>query len=199
MKKELIIVCSYVRDMMISKYYNENSDLHLIDGAIQNYNYCIKNNYIVSKIIGDFDTCTKIPTDYKNEVIFKNNQEETDLEFALRKINKHVYTKIIIIMSGNRFDHLLQQICLIKDKNAVLINEKNKIFYIQGKQKIEKLKYKYLSVVKSNDSMIWSTGLKYNFDIAKNYENKNYVSNEIIKKNCILYSKEKILVIQSND
>ena len=131
-----------------------------VDGGylhFQNLKLNIKPDYI----IGDFDSVGNI--DIKNQaqektkVIYKDNQDETDAEFALKYILKEFSDKninkidFIYSISTSRFDHSLCNILLLKqipiNINARMLTKTQEMFLLRNKVIIEEKVGKTLSII----------------------------------------------------
>ena len=131
-----------------------------IDGGYNNFkklNLNIEPNYI----IGDFDSIGNI--DIKNleskkiKVIIKDNQDETDAEFAYKYIFKQFSNKeiknidFIYAISTSRFDHSLCNTFLLKqiplNINGRILTKYQEMFLLRNKVNIHDKIGKTLSVI----------------------------------------------------
>ena len=133
-------------DLNFFKKYN---CIVCIDGGYEKFlklNLSIEPDYI----IGDFDSITnmdaKIKNYDKNKVIFKDNQDETDTEYALKFIlKKYSVEKIknidfIYAVSSSRIDHVLCNTLLLKqiplNINGKIITKTQEFFLLRKKADI---------------------------------------------------------------
>ena len=133
-------------DLNFFKKYN---CIVCIDGGYEKFlklNLSIEPDYI----IGDFDSITnmdaKIKNYDKNKVIFKDNQDETDTEYALKFIlKKYSVEKIknidfIYAVSSSRIDHVLCNTLLLKqiplNINSKIITKTQEFFLLRKKADI---------------------------------------------------------------
>ena len=93
-----------------------------IDGGYSNLKK-LNLNIIPDLIIGDFDSIKEIEdlnNFPKEKKIYKDNQDETDIEFAIRmiisKYNNLKEINMIYCISNDRIDHLLGNILILKTK-----------------------------------------------------------------------------------
>ena len=157
----------------------------------QNYNciICVDGGYIRFQkiklnikpdyIIGDFDSIGNI--DIKNEnnektkVIFKDNQDETDAEFALKYILKEFSSKninridFIYSISSSRFDHALCNTFLLKqipeNIKARMLTKNQEMFLLRNKVVIEDKAGKTLSIIPiTNVKGLKIDGCKWNLE-----------------------------------
>ena len=141
-------------DMTFFQKYN---CIVCVDGGYDKFlklNLNIQPDYI----IGDFDSISsKIKNIDKNKVIFKDNQDETDSEFALKFILKQ-YSKekiniidFIYSISTSRVDHLLCNALLLKqiplNIKSKIITKDQEITLLRNKIDIFGKKGKTLSVI----------------------------------------------------
>ena len=109
-------------------------------------------------IIGDFDSIInkdELKNFPENKIIFKNNQDETDAEFALKHILKN-YSNIncidfIYSISLDRIDHTLCNILLLKqiplNVNSKIITLNQEIYLIRNKIEFLNKKNKTVSII----------------------------------------------------
>ena len=141
-------------------FFNNYSKIICIDGGYLNFqklNLNLKPDYI----IGDFDSIGKIDiidqnTD-KPKVIFKDNQDETDSEFAVKYILKNYSNNdiknidFIYAVSTSRIDHLFCNAYLLKkipiNINSKIITKYQDIFLLRNSINIKEKEGKTLSVI----------------------------------------------------
>lgn len=124
------------------KKYNK---IVCVDGGLNNFEK-IKTNIIPDYIIGDFDSVdVNVFKKYKNKskIIKKDNQDESDLVFALKNVVsdiKNIDNIDICCATGGRFDHTLCSILTLKQidtkiKSRIIGNDS--IVYLLINNKIE--------------------------------------------------------------
>ena len=138
-------------------FFQKYNCIVCVDGGYDKFlklNLNIQPDYI----IGDFDSISsKIKNIDKNKVIFKDNQDETDSEFALKFILKQ-YSKekiniidFIYSISTSRVDHLLCNALLLKqiplNIKSKIITKDQEITLLRNKIDIFGKKGKTLSVI----------------------------------------------------
>ena len=131
-----------------------------VDGGYNNFQK-LKLNIKPNYIIGDFDSIGNIDTKKleteKTKVIFKDNQDETDAEFAYKYIIKEFSNKeiknidFIYPISTSRFDHSLCNLFLLKqinlNINSRILTKNQEIFLLRKKVNIIGKAGKTLSVI----------------------------------------------------
>ncbi len=141
-------------------FFNNYSKIICIDGGYLNFqklNLNLKPDYI----IGDFDSIGKIDIINQNtdkpKVIFKDNQDETDSEFAVKYILKNYSNNdiknidFIYAVSTSRIDHLFCNAYLLKkipiNINSKIITKYQDIFLLRNSINIKEKEGKTLSVI----------------------------------------------------
>ena len=144
-------------DINFFKNYNY---IVCIDGGYEKFlklNLNIEPDYL----IGDFDSIAnmneKTKNLPKNKIIFKDNQDEGDTEFALKYIlNKYNKEKIsnidfIYATSTSRIDHMLCNMLLLKQVplniDSKIITKTQEIFLVRNKVEIKGHVKRTLSVI----------------------------------------------------
>ena len=148
-------------DLNFFKKYNY---IICIDGGFEKFlklNLDIEPDYI----IGDFDSISnmkeKTNNISKDKIIFKDNQDDNDTEFALKYIlKKYPNEKIkninfIYSTSTSRIDHLLCNTILLRkiplNINSKITTKTQEIFLVRNKTEILGQKTKTLSVIPITD------------------------------------------------
>lgn len=115
-----------------------------LDGA---FNKLLKESIYPHYIIGDMDSISNASKDQFNNfngiVISKNNQDETDLEYAIKYLVHHYLpTDITIIgaINGARQDHMLCNLLLLKklhhrDISISILEKYHRIEYFENQEK----------------------------------------------------------------
>ena len=152
----------------------------------------VPTNIIPDVIVGDFDSLgeqeiIKLATN-KSKIVFKANQDESDLSFALKYCLKQYKPEEIIItgaISADRFDHsycntlLLKQIP--KNISAKIITKTQEIYFIDKKICFSNQIGKTLSIIPlKNCEHIKTSGLKWEINGDLQFGFVNGISNIII-------------------
>ena len=160
------------------KLFQNYNCIICVDGGYIRFQKC-KLNIRPDYIIGDFDSIGNI--DIKNEnnektkVIFKDNQDETDAEFALKYILKEFSSKninridFIYSISSSRFDHALCNTFLLKqipeNIKARMLTKNQEMFLLRNKVTIENKVGKTLSIIPiTNVKCLNIKGCKWNLE-----------------------------------
>ena len=162
-------------DINFFKNYNY---IICIDGGYEKFlklNLNIEPDYL----IGDFDSIAnmneKTKNLPKNKIIFKDNQDESDTEFALKFIlNKYTKEKIsnidfIYATSTSRIDHMLCNMLLLKQVplniESKIITKTQEIFLVRNKVEIKGHANRTLSVIPiTNVKGLTIKGCKWELD-----------------------------------
>ena len=147
------------------KEYDENffknyNKIICIDGGYEHF-LKLKLNIVPDYVIGDFDSISnfddKLKNFDKNKVIFKDNQDETDTEYAIKFILKTYKNQeiknidFIYAVSTTRIDHLLCNIFLLKqiplNINSKVITKTQEFFLLRNKTIIKDQVGRTLSVI----------------------------------------------------
>ena len=162
-------------DINFFKNYNY---IICIDGGYEKFlklNLNIEPDYL----IGDFDSIAnmneKTKNLPKNKIIFKDNQDESDTEFALKYIlNKYNKEKIsnidfIYATSTSRVDHMLCNMLLLKQVplniESKIITKTQEIFLVRNKVEIKGHTNRTLSVIPiTNVKGLTIKGCKWELD-----------------------------------
>jgi thiamine pyrophosphokinase len=157
MSKYLLILNGFNEGMHSKTLFSQYDYIICCDGG---YN-TLKEKYSSIEpnlIIGDFDSIInkeELKNFPENKIIFKNNQDETDAEFALKYILKN-YSNISCIdfiysISLDRIDHTLCNILLLKqiplDINSKIITLNQEIYLIRNKIEFLNKKNKTVSII----------------------------------------------------
>ena len=146
-----------------------------IDGGYSNLKK-LNLNIIPDLIIGDFDSIKEIEdlnNFPKEKKIYKDNQDETDIEYAIRiiisKYNSLKEIDMIYCISNDRIDHLIGNILILKkipnSIKAKIITKNQTIYYLKNYLEINNKKGKTLSIIPmTNVEKIKSEGLKWKLD-----------------------------------
>lgn len=140
-------------------------------------------------IIGDFDSINKSLLQHfkeKSNIIVKNNQDESDLHFALKYCLTLEPKEINIInaVSTSRFDHSVCNVLLLekipKHISAKIITPTQEIFLIRDSVKLIGLTNRLLSLIPlTNCTGIKTQGLQWEINEDLSYGFVNGISNVI--------------------
>ena len=165
------------------KEYDENffknyNKIICIDGGYEHF-LKLKLNIVPDYVIGDFDSISnfddKLKNFDKNKVIFKDNQDETDTEYAIKFILKTYKNQeiknidFIYAVSTTRIDHLLCNIFLLKqiplNINSKVITKAQEFFLLRNKTIIKDQVGRTLSVIPiTNIKGLTIKGCKWDLD-----------------------------------
>ena len=165
------------------KEYDENffknyNKIICIDGGYEHF-LKLKLNIVPDYVIGDFDSISnfddKLKNFDKNKVIFKDNQDETDTEYAIKFILKTYKNQeiknidFIYAVSTTRIDHLLCNIFLLKqiplNINSKVITKTQEFFLLRNKTIIKDQVGRTLSVIPiTNVKGLTIKGCKWDLD-----------------------------------
>jgi thiamine pyrophosphokinase len=143
--KILFILNGEFVDELSDEFLRRYDKIVCVDGGLNNFEK-IKTNIIPDYIIGDFDSVdVNVFKKYKNKskIIKKDNQDESDLVFALKNIVsdiKNINNIDICCATGGRIDHTLCSILTLKQidtkiKSCIVGNDC--IVYLFKNNKIE--------------------------------------------------------------
>ena len=193
---KILLILNGIKEANYSKDFFQSYDkIICIDGGYSNLkelNLDIKPDLI----IGDFDSIKEIEdlNSFSNECkIFKDNQDETDIEFAIKillsKYNNINELDMIYCISNDRIDHLLGNILILKripnSIKAKIITKCQTIYYLKNNIEINDKKGKTLSIIPMTDvEKIKSEGLKWKLDsINLNFGFVGGISNIVEENN----------------
>ena len=184
MGKTCYIFASGSYDNKSIECFNDESLIIAADGG---YDYCVANNINVDIIVGDFDSIKNNTNDHKC-LKFSREKDETDTLLAIDYGIKQGYKTFVIYGGlGNRIDHTLGNIqllkyMLIKNCKGYLISDEQVVCAIDKEIYFNNTYKGYISILSIDDvSNITIKGLKYeitNYDIVNSYPLG--ISNEFI-------------------
>lgn len=159
-----------------------------VDGGLND----IPNGLVPNAIIGDFDSVDREKLEFykkKTEIVFKNNQDESDLKFALRYCLSLKPKEIVIsnAISGDRCDHSLCNILLLEEIpeniSAKIITRTQEILLIHKRYDVIKKELKTISLIPlTNCKFVKTNGLKWNIDNDLSYGFIDGISNIVNSK-----------------
>lgn len=186
----------------LENFLNDYDIVVAVDGGLNHL-----KNFTPHYVIGDFDSIDKkLLENINSNVIFKNNQDESDFLFALKYIIKK-YSNIenidVICATGDRIDHTICSIfTLINfDINIKIIGINENIYVL--KNNIVNLKTKInttISIIPLTDIRnIKSSGLKWEYNNNDlNLGFVNGISNLSTKENVLISVESGIVLIVEN-
>ena len=181
------------------EFFKKYQCIICLDGGYNHYQK-LKLNTLPDYIIGDFDSIGNIDikslNNEKTKVIFKDNQDETDTEYALKYILKEFADKkiksidFIYPISTSRFDHSLCNILLLKqipsNINAKILTKYQEVFLLRNEVKIMDKIGKTLSIIPI--TIVKGLTIKgCKWDLENTDVNFGFIGgiSNIIEKNCI--------------
>jgi len=164
---------------------NSAGTLICCDGAADN---AIKNGFTPHVIIGDLDSLSLDPSSFAGKLVRIEKQNNTDLEKALDWCIENQIKKVTLLgATGDREDHTLANLFLMRtfsnqieiemitDRFIIYYTEKEKTFSTDAGRKIS------LQPLGS-ETVISSSGLKYNLDHELLKTGGHGISNEAAEK-----------------
>lgn len=151
----------------LESFLNDYNIVVAVDGGLNHL-----KNFTPHYVIGDFDSIDKkLLENINSNVIFKNNQDESDFLFALKYITKK-YSNIenidVICATGDRIDHTICSIfTLINfDVNIKIIGINENIYVLKNNTINLKTKINTtISIIPLTDiKNIKSSGLKWEYN-----------------------------------
>lgn len=205
--KVLIIAGGELRDSGKVRQRIEVMDYDLVIAVDRGYNNAQKLGIAPDIVIGDLDSIDRLELDkFKGEIIRYNpEKDETDLMLTC-EYEKNAKSIDILCATGGRLDHFMGNLAVLenlhnKDIYVRIIDEKNIITVLQGKQQYHNLG-KYVSVIPITDEIeLTCTNLKYQANkLTVKREKLISISNEAISHEFeIEISKGKAYIIQADD
>ena len=197
------------------EFFQKYQCIVCIDGGFINFQK-LKLNIKPDYIIGDFDSIGNIDTknieSEKIKIIYKDNQDETDAQFAYKYLSKEFSNKniqnidFIYSISTSRFDHSLGNILLLKQIpeiiNARIISKAQEIFLLRNKVNIKDKIGKTLSVIPiTNVKGLTIKGCKWDLENSEaNFGFIGGISNIVEKNNAEISLKEgECVIVISNE
>ena len=196
-------------------FFKKYDKIVCIDGGYEKFqklNLGIEPDYV----IGDFDSIKNFEDKLKNfdksKVIFKDNQDELDTEFALKYILKKYEDQVIqnidfiYAVSTTRVDHLLCNTFLLKQVplniNSKIITKYQEYFLLRNKADIIGHSGKTLSVIPvTNVKGLTIKGCKWDLDNSDlNFGFVGGISNIVEKDKAEIYLKEgECIIVITNE
>lgn len=158
-------------------------------------------------VIGDMDSVKEEITG--KTLIFPKEKDETDSEIAINYAIENGYTELVLAgFTGSRIDHTLNNILLLKmahqkGAKAVIIDEKNEIYYLDQKLTLDAKSGEFLSIIPIEGDVLGVTAqnVKYPLNDETLYFGKSRgISNEFLGERCtITVKKGSAIVVKSKD
>ena len=199
---KILFVLNGEYNKKLESFLNDYDIIVAVDGGLNHL-----KNFTPHYVIGDFDSIDKkLLENINSNIIFKDNQDESDFLFALKYITKK-YNNIknidVICATGNRIDHTICSIfTLINfDVNIKIIGINENIYILKNNTINLKTKMNTtISVIPLTDvKNIKSSGLKWE------YNNNNLklgfvngISNLSKKENVLISVENGIVLIVEN-
>lgn len=186
----------------LESFLNNYDIVVAVDGGLNHL-----KNFTPHYVIGDFDSIDKkLLENINSNVIFKNNQDESDFLFALKYITKK-YSNIenidVICATGDRIDHTICSIfTLINfDVNIKIIGINENIYVLKNNTINLKTKINTtVSIIPLTDiKNIKSSGLKWEYNnnnLSLGFVNG--ISNLSTKENVLISVESGIILIVEN-
>ena len=213
--KVLFILNGYKDYSFPQTFFNDYDKIICVDGGYNSYselNVGKEPDYV----IGDFDSIKDksiLKMKFKKEqIIYKDNQDETDSQFAIKSIltlypNQIKEIHFIFFTSQDRIDHLLCNILLMKQVptniKVKLITKGEEMYLLTKRLEINGMEGKTLSVIPiTNVKNIRSEGLKWPYEgIDINFGFIGGISNVIESDKAILEINEGecVVVLEKNN
>lgn len=186
----------------LESFLNDYDIIVAVDGGLNHL-----KNFTPHYVIGDFDSIDKkLLENINSNVIFKNNQDESDFLFALKYITKK-YSNIenidVICATGDRIDHTICSIfTLINfDVNIKIIGINENIYVLKNNTINLKTKINTtISIIPLTDIRnIKSSGLKWEYNNNNlNLGFVNGISNLSTKEDIFISVESGIVLIVEN-
>ena len=201
---KILFIANGQKLKLSKKFFNDFDEIVCVDGG---YNSIKLYNVLPTFLIGDLDSANvddkKLPENCK--VIFKDNQDESDLEFAVKYIIKNIRNikEITIINAlGLRLDHTINNIIFLNSiPNKIktkIIGENEELYLVRNNIILNNVLNKTLSILPiTNIKGLTTSGLKWELN---NFNTKfgfvGGISNICLKDNINISLKSgKVLVI----
>ncbi|MBU0475119.1 MAG: thiamine diphosphokinase [Bacteroidetes bacterium] len=150
--------------------YLQNNGAKSIIAADGGANSAYKLEIVPNYIIGDFDSIKPKVKEYfsdKSEIIYINQQDDTDVEKALKfAIKNHYKTVYLLGGTGDRLDHSICNLGIVlkfyNKIRIIIIHGKTILFPYSTDIKLKTIPNETISLYAFNDkTIITSYGLKY--------------------------------------
>lgn len=170
------------------------------------YDHAKKHGIVPDILLGDLDSI-KTESEIKT-IVYPAEKDETDSEIALKFAIDNGYLDIVMTgVTGTRLDHTLNNIFLLKTAkelgaNAVIVDDNNEIYYVDGKFRFSGEAGGFFSVIPiSADICVSIENAKYEiFKTRIAFGESRGISNEFLEGECVITVEDgAALVIKSED
>lgn len=162
--------------------------------------------------IGDFDSCSSEEKTFLDSQIqtitHPCEKDDGDFELALKYAIENNYSDVVAynIKCGNRVDHFINNIAILKKYNKklniVVKDRSNYMYFLKEENNIEKSNFEYISLVILEDvtDLEISSDFKYPFKGNVERFDTRFISNSLVNElGKITYTSGEILLIMSKD
>ena len=191
MKRAVIFGGGQIREYDRLAYIPESNDYIICadSGIMHCQNLGLKADVWVGDFDScDFDKCCKLNSAATAQIIKLNPIKDcSDVEYALDLATDLGYRNLLLIGGmGTRFDHTLSNLYLEekyfeRGSQLTIINENNTIRFIKNESlTVTKNKFKYISILPLEDSVVSCSGFHYNLrkEILYRHSTRS-ISNEL--------------------
>ena len=190
--------------MLGGQFPEELPESNLWCGVDRGALYLIENGIKPDISCGDFDSVSNEQIssikEYSKNFFVKDNQDETDTDFALKNIIK-LYPEVSkinffgnILLLNNNYHNL--DLRIIDDYNIIFVSKSGESTFSSKKN------YKYFSIVPIyQDTIMTIKNSKYEVEnMLLSFDRPNATSNEFVEgKDIVLNVNKKVLIIYSKD
>ncbi len=182
---------------------NNNFDkIICVDGGLN----AISPSIVPDLIIGDFDS-VKINKmkkfKNKSKILYKDNQDISDLKFAVNYCLSHYKPDEIIIVNSlslERFDHSMCNVFLLREIperiEAKILTKTQEIFIVRNEKQFKNFTNKTVSIIPLSDCKnVKTNGFKWEIDYDLQFGFIDGISNVIVSKNAKISVKKGELLI----
>lgn len=194
------------KNLFYKEILKDKKNIFCADGGLK---YALDIGVVPLEIWGDLDSVDKSLVEKAEKmgsrvIEFDSRKDFTDGELILSEMEKRGFEKIVVLGGlGGRTDHLLTNLNLLfKFKNVVFLSEKEKIFKVENKMKIENEEGKTISFIPMSDIVeeITLTGFEYPLNKYTVKRGESICTSNIVKESCavIEFKEGKLLGIIEN-
>ena len=209
MEKTAYVFLNGVMDsenLFYKEILKDKKNIFCADGGLK---YALSVGVVPLEIWGDLDSVDKSLVEKAEKmgsrvIEFDSRKDFTDGELIISEMEKRGFEKIVVLGGlGGRTDHLLTNLNLLfKFKNVVFLSEKEKIFKVENKMKIENEEGKTISFIPMSDIVeeITLTGFEYPLNKYTVKRGESICTSNIVRKSCavIEFKEGKLLGIIEN-
>nr|WP_300005822.1 thiamine diphosphokinase [Tissierella sp.] len=210
--KGLIISSGEIKDYKLLKQTSSESDyIVCADGGV---NHLLKVGMVPDMVIGDLDSIGEDELSIIKKKNIKINEfpqmkDETDTELCVEHlIQKGIRDITLMGVTGSRMDHTIANIYLlkkiyIKGAKASVINENNRIYYLEGELDLKRRDGYYISIIPLTEkgAVVSLSGFLYPLESELiEFSSTRGISNKIIDNfGRIKIHKGQAIIIESRD